>query len=369
MSRLPLLAVGAGSMGRAWLRTVLASPDAELVGLVEVDPQVAAAALQEVGRPDLPTGADLLQLAERTGARAVLDVTPPPAHHAVTSQALFAGLPVLGEKPVAETLAQALSLAAASEVTGQLFMVSQSRWWNPQVASLAAMTGALGPIGSVSVEFFRGPHFGGFREQMADPLLVDMAIHAFDTARHLVRADPVSVSCTSWNPPWSWFGGDADATAVFTMADGSRFTWTGSWCATGAQTSWNGHWRVNGAGGSALWDGDTAPSWHGTGPAPASSTQLEGIAGALQVFCSALRSGRPPVGQVHENIQSLAMVEAAVASARSGGPVQVEQVLEGALAQARVAEQHPEVRERLNAWPSARAALAAGRSEEAVAQR
>ena len=48
-----------------------------------------------------------------TGAEAVLDITVPVAHHPVTLEALRAGLPVLGEKPAAQTVAEALALAAA----------------------------------------------------------------------------------------------------------------------------------------------------------------------------------------------------------------------------------------------------------------
>ena len=45
------------------------------------------------------TGTDAVDVARRNGARAVVDVTVPGAHHPVTTAALFAGLPVLGEKP------------------------------------------------------------------------------------------------------------------------------------------------------------------------------------------------------------------------------------------------------------------------------
>ena len=42
-----------------------------------------------------------------------------------------------------------------------------------------------------------------------------MAIHLFDAARALTGADPVSVYCDSYNPPWSWYEGPAAAAAVF----------------------------------------------------------------------------------------------------------------------------------------------------------
>src|SRR4051794_16924904 len=152
-----VILVGAGSMGRAWLTAVDESPLVTLAGIVDLD----LAAARATGF-DVPVATDVVELARATGAEAVINVTVPAAHHEVTTAALYAGLPVLGEKPVADTVAQALSLAAASEVTGKLFMVSQSRRWNPQLLRLKEMAGKLGAIGTVTTDFFRAPHFGGF---------------------------------------------------------------------------------------------------------------------------------------------------------------------------------------------------------------
>jgi predicted dehydrogenase len=340
---------GAGAMGRAWLEAVHADPGVEPAGVVDLD--LAAA---ERAASGLPVGTDVAALAAETGADAVIDVTVPAAHHAITTAALFAGLPVLGEKPVAATLAQALSLVAAAEVSGRLFMVSQSRRWNPQLFALRAMAAALGPVGSVSTEFHRAPHFGGFREQMPQPLLVDMAIHAFDAARFLLDADPVAVSCQSWNPPWSWYAGDACAAAVFEMTGGARYVYHGSWCSPGAETSWNGEWRVSAERGTARWDGDHDP----VGPAVAEpDDRYSGIAGALRVFAEALESGVAPMGEVHGNVLSLAMVEAAVESAARGRPVLVDDVLARAHEQAVREETRADVREILHGWTDVRSAL------------
>lgn len=355
---LPVVAVGAGAMGREWLRMLHGSTEAELVGIVDLDLGAARAAAEWLGLPDLPIGADAVELASATGARAVIDVTVPAAHHPVTTQALFAGLPVLGEKPAAATLAQTLSLAAAAEVSGQLFMVSQSRRWNPQLAVLRQRAAELGGVGSVSVEFFRGPHFGGFREAMAQPLLVDMAIHHFDAARYLLADEPVSVYCESWNPTWSWYAGDASASAVIAFAGGARLGFQGSWCAPGDETSWNGRWHVSGALGTATWSGDDQPVATSSGPlAPPVESPYDGIAGSLAVFVEALRTGTAPSGEVHDNAMSLATVEAAVESARTGRRVMIDDVLARALARAIADERRDEVRERLRSWGSAREAL------------
>lgn len=360
---LPVVVVGAGAMGRMWLAAVAASSEVTLAGLADLDVALARDAAGAAGRPELPVGADAVDLARQTGARALINVTTPAAHHPVTTAALFAGLPVLGEKPVADNVSRALSLAAAAEVTGELFMVSQSRRWNPQLAALRAMTARLGAIGTVSTEFFRSERFGGFRDAMAQPLLVDMAIHAFDSARFLLGAEPVTAYCQSYNPPWSWFAGDANATVVFEMAGGTRYVFNGSWCSPGAVTSWNGSWRVSGENGAALWDGDHDPVLDaGTDAGEAGGPPYSGIAGALQVFVRALRTGELPSGEVHENVMSLAMVEAAAQSAAGGRIERLDDVLGRAYERALGEETHPDVRAALAGWSSVPAALAAGRS-------
>ncbi|WP_423182279.1 Gfo/Idh/MocA family protein [Arthrobacter sp. NyZ413] len=363
---LRVVVVGAGGMGRAWLRTVEESRLVELAGIVDLDLDAARAGAASIGRPDLPVGTGTAQLASDVGAQAVINVTVPVAHHPVTTEALAAGLPVLGEKPVASTVAQGLSLAAASELTGQLFMVSQSRRYNRHLFEAKRLaSGSLGAVGIVSAEFFKAPQFGGFRDAMDHPLLLDMAIHQFDMARFLLDADPVSVFCEEYNPSWSWYRGDAGATAIFEMTGGERFVFTGSWCSPGRETSWNAAWRISGEHGTVLWDGDNEPIVDiapGTGAsvasAPAAEDPGQEIAGSLRDFVAALRSGSTPMGQVHQNIMSLAMVEAAILSASTGTRVSVDALLEESYAEAVLAERDPAVLEVLKSWTSVRGALA-----------
>lgn len=356
---LRVVVVGAGGMGRAWLRTVQESSLVELAGIVDLDLDAARAGAAAIGRPDLPVGTGTAQLASDVGAQEVINVTVPVAHHPVTTEALAAGFPVLGEKPVASTVVQGLSLAAASELTGQLFMVSQSRRYNRHLFEAKRLAASLGNVGIVSAEFFKAPHFGGFRDAMDHPLLLDMAIHQFDMARFLLDADPVSVFCEEYNPSWSWYRGDAGATAIFEMTGGERFVFTGSWCSPGQETSWNAEWRISGEHGTVLWDGDSEPVSSLLFPSGTGSEDPgQEIAGSLRDFVVALRTGSTPMGQVHQNIMSLAMVEAAMLSASTGTRVSVDALLEESYAQAVLTEGDPGVLEVLKSWTSVRSALA-----------
>jgi predicted dehydrogenase len=334
-------------MGRAWLRTIAAEPGAELVGLVDLDLDVARAALADAGIDGVVVGTSVAEVAAATGADAVVDVTVPAAHRIVNTEALAAGLPVLCEKPAAPTVSEALRQAAAAEVHGRLLMISQSRRYYAALDALRAEVAGLGAIGSVVTEFYKAPRFGGFREEMDHVLLVDMAIHAFDAARSVIGADPVSVYCEEHNPSWSWYRGAANAHAVFTFSDGARYVYTGSWCAPGLETSWNGSWRVSAERGSASWDGagrvaiETSEGRRDLDVVPAAK---EEIAGSLAEFLACLRSGEEPDGAARRNIHSLAMVEAAVISAETGRPVALADVIEAARVRAIEAEPDAAVR-------------------------
>ena len=353
--RIKIIQVGAGAMGRLWLDVLAGSADVELVGLVDIDLSAAQLSAAGAGLPDVALARSLPELRDWVAADAVLNVTVPEAHAEVSITALLRGLAVLCEKPLADSLAAALSMIAAAEVGGRLLMVSQSRRYWRNLTALRTQLARLGRLGLVQCSFFKAPHFGGFREEMAYPLLGDMAIHQFDLARELIGTEPVSVSCESFNPSGSWYAGDAAANVAVDFADGTRFVFTGSWCSPGLETSWNGSWRISAAGGTALWDGDYAPvaqtadgeqipAEPGTGP--------EQIAGSLAEFVNALRTGAAPSGEAHSNVMSLAMVEGAIMSAQTRRRVVLGDLLDDAYRQALASEQRPELAAALASWPS-----------------
>jgi predicted dehydrogenase len=337
-----LVQVGAGMMGRAWLRVIGRSTDVRLVGLADLDLDTARRSAADAGFPDVAVATTVEELLDRVEADAVVNVAVPEAHAEVSTMALLSGLAVLCEKPLADTLPAALSMIAAAEAGGRLLMVSQSRRYWRNLEGLRGQIAQLGRLGLVACSVFKSPHFGGFREQMAYPLLKDMAIHQFDLARDLIGSEPVSISCESFNPGWSWYAGDAAAEVNAEFADGTRFVFTGSWCSPGHETSWNGSWRISGAYGTALWDGDHAPI--ATGP--------EEIAGSLAEFVAALRDGSVPSGEVHSNVMSLAMVEGAIRSDQIRQRVALGDLLDDAYRQALAAERRPQLAAALASWPS-----------------
>jgi myo-inositol 2-dehydrogenase/D-chiro-inositol 1-dehydrogenase len=354
--RLPVVVVGAGAMGGDWLRMLQASPHAKPVGVVDLNLELAAATVASIGLDGVVIGDSVADVAERSGARAVINVTVPQAHRIVNEQALRAGYPVLCEKPLAPTVAEALRQIALADLTGGLLMVSQNRRYFNHLAAFRNAVGELGPLAAVHAAFYREDHEPGFREQMAHPLLVDMSIHHFDQLRYLAGDEPVAVRCSSWNPSWSWYAGHAAASAEFELASGARFVYSGSRCTPGLQTSYNAEWRVYAERGAAAWDGEQVVRVDVDGRETAGSVddRLEGIQGSLEEFVRALRKGTTPQNEVRHNVLSLAMVEGAIRSSERGGErVVLAELLEESLAQAVADERQNDIAELLRSWTSA----------------
>lgn len=329
-----VLIVGAGGMSRSWGRMLANRSDVKVVGWADILDGLAANAAQETGHPEAKTGTDFPALLDQTNPDFVLDVTVPEAHCDVTVHALSHGYPVLGEKPMAHSIEAARKMVAASESSGKLYMVSQSRRYNKNLVAYKSLVDQIGDLGILNSDFYLGPHFGGFRDEMPSPLILDMAIHTFDAARKIVGSDPMTCWAKEFNPSWSWMKGDSSGTAVFEFANGAVYTYRGSWVAEGLNTSWEGEWRAHGSLGAATWDGHdglSAQTVTGTSGFMSSHNNLpvtvpdikEGIEGALEEFLAAIDGGPLPQGECHDNIHSLEMVFAVIESAKTGKTVEI----------------------------------------------
>lgn len=331
-----VLIVGAGGMGRAWGRNLVECSEVSICGWVDINAASAQSAIEELKISGAVASDDLEKSLRELRPDFVVDVTIPEAHHDVTLTALRAGIPVLGEKPMAASMEQARAMVKASEEASKLYMVSQSRRYDARLHAFKKLiTDQVGQLGILNSDFYIGAHFGGFRDTMAHVLVLDMAIHTFDAARYLSGADPVSVYCEEFNPSWSWYDGAACATALFTMSGGLRYNYEGSWCAEGKSTSWEAEWRAVGPQGTAIWDGAGDPECDiVTGDsgfmrdtnsiaADVDKSLYGGIAGSLRDFLQALKTGSTPMGECHDNIKSLAMVFGAIESADTGHRVSI----------------------------------------------
>ncbi|MFE6975652.1 Gfo/Idh/MocA family oxidoreductase [Streptomyces sp. NPDC057682] len=127
----------------------------------------------------------------------VVIASPNKTHVPLATAALEAGLPVVVDKPVAGTAAEARALSALAEERGLLLSVFQNRRWDNDFLTLRALVeeGRLGEVRRFESRFerWRPRPKGGWRES-GDPaeiggLLYDLGSHVVDQA--LVLFGPV----------------------------------------------------------------------------------------------------------------------------------------------------------------------------------
>ena len=328
--------VGCGGISRTWLKPAAAYPGLEIVGLADLNPANARRIQTEFHLTQAHVGTDVGSVIEATGANIVFDCTIPEAHTGVTLAALQRGCHVLGEKPMADSMANAAKMLDAARRSGKIYAVIQNRRYLDAIVRFRRVirTNVIGALTTLNADFYLGPHFGGFRDAMEHVLLLDMAIHSFDQARFISGTDPVSVYCHEWNPAGSWYRHGASAMAIFEMSNGVVFDYRGSWCAEGLNTPWECVWRAVGEKGSALWDGAdgiTAEIPVGAEgflraqqppelPDVAKLTHT-GHAGVISEFLDCVKNGGTPQTICTDNIKSLVMVQAAIESAATGQKV------------------------------------------------
>jgi predicted dehydrogenase len=190
--------VGYGLAGSVFHAPLIAATDGLLLDtVVTANPERQAQARAEF--PDVRVAASADELFARAGELDLVVVASPNKTHVpLATAALKAGLPVVVDKPVAGTAAEARELAALAEERGLLLSVFQNRRWDNDFLTLRLLidTGELGDVWRFESRFerWRPQPKGGWRES-GDPaeiggLLYDLGSHVVDQA--LVLFGPVT---------------------------------------------------------------------------------------------------------------------------------------------------------------------------------
>ncbi len=170
---LPIGVVGVGALGRHHARHLAELDEARLVGVYDVDLERARAVAGELGTTVFD---DLDALLARV--EAVTVAVPTPAHAAVGLRTLAAGVPVLMEKPLAGTVAEADALVTAAARGGLQLQVGHIERYNR--ALRAAEPYLQGP------RYIESHRLAPFQPRGTDVAVVlDLMIHDLDLVLHL----------------------------------------------------------------------------------------------------------------------------------------------------------------------------------------
>jgi predicted dehydrogenase len=341
---LRIIQVGLGNWGQNWARNIVAkNADVETTAWVEIDPVALEDARTRLTLPSECCFTSLEEALTTVSADAVLITASLPGHVPSARAALMADKHVLMEKPFAPTVAEARELIELAAKHERLLMISQNYRFFPAAREVAQLIEqqAIGRLGNINIDFRRydnvQPAETYRHYHIWEPLLVDMTIHHFDLMRLVIGQEPVQVFCKTWNSAWSKYDEPAEGTITITFDGGAIVNYRGSWVSTAPKTPWSGEWHMEGEKGEIVWTGrgdlangdDEVVTLRLLGQAASQKIALSDIgpldrSGSLAAFAKAVQTDTVPETSGQDNLKTLALMFAAVESAKTGLPINLK---------------------------------------------
>jgi predicted dehydrogenase len=181
MNKVRVGVVGVGHIGREHTRIYSRLPGVELVGLCDIDGQVAQKLAQKHGVKSFPT---VQAMAEEIDAATIS--TPTNTHHEIAGHLLSLGKHVLIEKPIADSTEQAKELVDLATSKGLVLQVGHIERFNPALSALEEKL--------TRPRFIEAHRLSTYPGRSTDiGVVLDLMIHDIEVILHLVRSPIVNI--------------------------------------------------------------------------------------------------------------------------------------------------------------------------------
>ena len=226
--------VGAGFFCQFHLEGWQAIPEVEVVGICDLDPKAASALAHRFGIAK--TFSSMAQLIDETQPDLVDIVTPPSAQAKLLEQLYGRGIPVICQKPLGVSYAQACEFAQNAQKHGMDLIVHENFRFMPWYREMRRLIeqGHFGDMYGVSFRLRTGDGQGPdaylarqpYFQTMPRLLVAETAIHFIDTFRYLVgEVQAVSARLRRLNPV---IAGEDAALITFEFANGATGLFDGN---------------------------------------------------------------------------------------------------------------------------------------------
>ncbi|MCI0491722.1 MAG: Gfo/Idh/MocA family oxidoreductase, partial [Planctomycetes bacterium] len=205
MNRLRIAVIGAGHLGRIHARIANGLEEVELVAVADPVEQARRSVAEEFGTRAVADYAELIGKID-----AAIVAAPTTLHHAIGMELLTGGVPLLMEKPLAATLAEANELVAIARRHKLALQVGHVERFSPALALVASDVR--------DPKFIEATRTSGYSFRSTDiGVVLDMMIHDIDVTLSLAKSPVVDVQALGI----SVLGGHEDlANARLTFANG-----------------------------------------------------------------------------------------------------------------------------------------------------
>jgi predicted dehydrogenase len=318
MAPLRISLIGAGKHGSRYahhLVTDLAG-EAQLAVLCRRDRDAGLQAARQYGCRFTP---DIDEAVTAADVDAVVVVVPPTLHAAICEQAAAAGKPILIEKPMAPTLADAHRISTLLDRHPVPFMVAHTLRFNTVVRALREHLAEIAPLVSVHLSQRFEPSGLGWLDEptvAGGGIVIHTGVHSFDLARFLTGLEVESVWCHAWRR--NTRATEDNFSAELALGGGVRATVTGSRSTEGR----SGLIELVGERGQLVGD-HTLHFAHllrgRTRTAVDLRPEAQTVREALHAFVQSLRRGAPPPIGWRDGAAAVAVAQACYRSAAAGG--------------------------------------------------
>lgn len=190
MKKLRFGLIGAGAIAQAYAQAFNESNCCDLVAIADIRAEAADALAEIVGARIYPDHI-ALTVAE-TELDAVIVATPPASHPEIACYFLERGIPVLCEKPLCLSVAEAEKMIAAAEKAGVLFtMASKFRYCSDVIKAKGILaSGMLGEVlqfeNAFTAKVDMSKRWNSNAEVSGGGVLIDNGTHSVDIIRYFL---------------------------------------------------------------------------------------------------------------------------------------------------------------------------------------
>ncbi|MGQ9631639.1 MAG: Gfo/Idh/MocA family protein [bacterium] len=346
-----MIQVGTGGFGRAWCERFL-PPNIkdgliEVVAAVDIDPDALKSARESLGLRADRCYTDIQRAFDENRADFCTIVVPPAFHEGVVDAALSHDMHILSEKPIADTLAASIRIAEKVRRAGKKMGVTMSHRFDQDKTTLREelRSGCYGALDYIVCRFTcdcrKFASWGKFRHEIPDPLMVEGAVHHLDILADLAGAKCDTIYAQTWNPQWGEFAGDSQGLVNMCFENGVRAFYEGAKTNAVGLNCWtNEYIRAECERATLILNRRELerflhdPSKQGVSAREGQGERVPLLgrpkwsnAWLIEKFVRWLDGGEPMETNVEDNLQSVALVFAAIESSRTGQPVKVQEFL------------------------------------------
>lgn len=320
--KLKVIVLGLGNFGHSWATSVVpACPDEAALAAVVDQRQERWIGID----PAVPRYASLEQALQEIHPDLVINVTPPAAHTEINKLLLRGGIPVLCEKPIADSLDEAMDMGAFLEENGGFLMIGENYRYHGVFRRVREIiqNGELGAMRQISCHFrhYHPDYSMFYHGTLPHPLLEDVTIHHLDLARYLSGEEPVNIMCREYAAPYCWYGNRPATVHILSdMTGGCVFQYDGTLASPQSTTTWNGDWELQCDKGVVVIRDDEIEVYQNDEVRkvqPWVHTEDSRVP-MLKEACRAIREGRRGETDFRDNLRSFVWMEHAIQSAESG---------------------------------------------------